>query len=741
MTTAALIIWSIAFTYYSGLISSLSIIYISLASIGIGSLFVCDKVPARFAYSILSGYALIFGMAGWFLPFQLYYHAVFIILFGSIIVVRWKAIYEMVKDLPAMWKQSTSESGSSAYIAINAIGLMSTFAWLPTLDYDSLAYHLNLPTQLVQLGYYQMNVETNVWALAPWISDLIQGITWIIAGDQSRGAVDGMWAILTLIFIWKLCEEIGLKLSLRWLALAIYASIPLVAYNLGVMQTEGPTSAVIAGLSLLILRTTKPNGKYFLLIAVLFGLLISLKISNLMFVLPLLTLFLWRFRKYIAWRLLPFAAIIFFVVAGSSYVYSYILTGNPVLPLFNSYFKSPYFQNINFHDSRWYTGFRWDIIWRIVFHSGKYIESGDKAPTLALIALAGSFFISTIRSRSRALAGIALLSLLIPLYEIQYIRYALPAMVLIIPAMLFGVQCTDSNNEYSAGVYLALIILIIGNILFLPGASWQTQNGALMARVYNGSDAVVDKFAPISRLSKMIYSRYGAMARTLILDMQSPFSAVFAGRAFTDSWYDPRLEKLVRNANFNGSSKAWDRILKYTGANIVITDKNNKYPGLMDAFKENHGSVIQQTNNLVVWELEAGSSGTQVSTAPNELSVMFHPESSLPEQTLIHAKVKLKCNPGAVQKGHIVVSWEIRQGQFPTATKYAWASCLQNGTALETIRIRAHHKVTGVKFNAVPEPSIDMGIELISSHAWFRHDLSAERDKSTRIRNLVKLKI
>lgn len=102
-----------------------------------------------------------------------------------------------------------------AVLALLAIGAMSTFAWPPTLDFDSLAYHLNLPSQLVTFGYYQMSVATNVWAVSPWAADVLQAIAWLVGGMQARGAVDTLWASLSLALMWKLCEELELRPGMR----------------------------------------------------------------------------------------------------------------------------------------------------------------------------------------------------------------------------------------------------------------------------------------------------------------------------------------------------------------------------------------------------------------------------------------------------------------------------------------------------------------------------------------------
>src|SRR6185312_5281812 len=254
MATASLLIWLLALVYFAG---------------------------------FASGLALLCGIDGWLLPFFVHFRAVYVVALLIVVFSRWRAIVPMLRALPERWSGAVAAAPGTAVFALLAIGAVSTYAWLPTLDYDSLAYHLNLPSQLVAHGYYQMNAATNVWALSPWAADVLQAIAWVMGGVEARGVVDVLWAGMSLVLIWSLCEELGLHGRLRWLAVALYASVPMIAATLGSMQTEGPTAAVLAALALVIQHARVPGRRDVLLAAALFGLLLALKVSNLMFAGPL----------------------------------------------------------------------------------------------------------------------------------------------------------------------------------------------------------------------------------------------------------------------------------------------------------------------------------------------------------------------------------------------------------------------------------------------------------------------
>ena len=75
--------------------------------------------------------------------------------------------------------------------ALLLLGLASTAAWLPTMQSDDVAYHLGLPAQLQATARYAMDARLQVWALAPWNGDVLQGVAQMLASRESRGTSGG----------------------------------------------------------------------------------------------------------------------------------------------------------------------------------------------------------------------------------------------------------------------------------------------------------------------------------------------------------------------------------------------------------------------------------------------------------------------------------------------------------------------------------------------------------------------
>jgi hypothetical protein len=311
-------LWLLALVHHAGFMSVAAVALLALASLALGSWFMPAEWPARAALSITAGLALIVGSVGWLLPFPVHGRTVYLVALLVLVLLRWRAIVEMLRPIPQAWHGSVASAPVAMWLAVMAAGVASTCAWLPTTHYDDLAGHLALPSQLVELGYYRMDPASSLWALSAWAADVLQGVAWLIAGQESRGAVDALWWLLGLVFAWRLGEALELPPWLRCAAVALYASLPLTAGSLAGMQTEGPTAALAAGIALLIQRSTKPDKRQLLAFALLFGLMLALKVSNLMIAGPLGLWLLCRWRGRLPWSSLPVGGMLLLLVAGSS---------------------------------------------------------------------------------------------------------------------------------------------------------------------------------------------------------------------------------------------------------------------------------------------------------------------------------------------------------------------------------------------------------------------------------------
>lgn len=736
MATSVAVPWLIALLYYAGFASFAAVGLIALASMALGSLAVRTDSASPAALSVLAGLALVSGVVGWLLPFPVHYRACYLLLTLVVVILRWRRITPMLHSLSSDWRDAVEGAPALACLAVMVVGMISTCAWMPTIHYDDLAYHLGLPSQLVRLGYYPMSAGSSLWAVAPWAADALQGIAWLLAGHESRGAMDMLWLILTLTLMWKLSEALDLPPWARWLAVALYASLPMTAGTLVGMQTEGPTAAVTVGLALLVLRSSIGDRRALSVMALLFGLLLALKISNLMVIGPMGLWLLCRWRSRLPWRALPLAALLVLLVAGSSYVYAWVLTGNPVLPVFNAVFHSIYYTPTNFHDSRWNAGFHWNILWNLVFHTSRYAEASDGASGFALIALCGSLLAALFHRRARPVALVGLLALILPLTQIQYLRYTHQAFTLLIPAALCGVPlfATDKLGVRVAAV--ALVLLVAANLAFVSSGDWQLRDGALRNFLTQTQQEFTDHYAPVYGIVDFVNSHYSDSARVLITTPEQPFAGDFGGRAFVVNWYDQQLSARAAIANRDPSGVAWEQLLDFTGANLLVLQRGGVSAGLTAAMKASQAALVHQNGNLQLWSIERHVlTGVSRTNPDGTFSVNFDASGSLSGPSLVRARMEMRCN---LQDVPIAVGWKFDTQTDKPWAYHVWVNCLDDGTAVAALDLAVPRKIDGVTAEVRLVKPLDGELTMKAAQVVERHDLAAERDLASAMRRRIR---
>lgn len=732
--TAAAALWLLALACSAGLASLAAVCLLGLVALALGGAFIPADWPARAALSMLLGLAWLAGVTGWLLPFPVFDPAACLAMSAIVLVLSRRALPGLLGTLPTVWRNAVAGAPVAMWFAVMVAGLASTCAWFPTVHYDDLAYHLGLPSQLASLGYYKMDAASNLWAVSAWAGDVLQGLAWLLAGHESRGVLDVLWLVLGLALIWRLCAELELPPWLRCLGVALYAGLPLTAGALTGMQTEGPTAALAAGIALLVLRSAGPDRRQLFVFALLFGLLLALKISNLMLAGPLGLWLLCRWRGRLPWRAMPTALVLLLLVAGSSYAYGWLVAGNPVLPVFNAVFHSPYYTPTNFHDDHWSSGFRWNILWDLVFHTSRYIEGGDGAAGFVLVALGGSLLAAMADRRARPLALVALGAFLLPLTQIQYLRYAHPALALMIPAMLRGLPERTSAARGKGWIAAVLVVLAIANLAFVTVGDWQLRHGELGQFLAGSRQEFMQRFAPIRPLIDIVNRRYGSTARVLVTTGAAPFAADLGGKGWVVSWYDQALANRAAEADRDASGAAWQQLMDMTGASLMVSQTGQVSAGLARAMQHEHARLVAQSADLQLWEIGRPIVGKPLPSQPDTVNLGFDAASMPAQPVFVDGWVQLSCAPLGKP---VAVSWSIEQAGAEPWSYSAWADCLPGGVAEARLAAAVPGAMTQTTFSAHSATATPMQLGLLASGLTVRRDFGAQRDLARRLRETI----
>ena len=440
-------------------------------------------------------------LAGWTLTWPIHHPVVWATLLLAPVVLRRRALGTAARDTASRWRETVAAAPRAAAWTVMLLGVASVACWIPTLQSDDLGYHLGLPTQLMLHGRYVPDAEYQVWSYAPWAGDALQGIAFVLARQDAHGALNALWLLLVAALIGgPLATAMRATPLERWVAVALFATFPPVVWIAAGMQTELASTAVLVALVALVLGPDTdarvPRGLF--AGAILVAGLFALKLVHGLAALPLLAFALWRHRASLPWRWLPLAAVLFIALATSSHVHAWLATGNPVLPMFNHVFESPFFPREQFHDPRWHAGFGPDILWRLTFDTARYVEGWPGGLGFGLIALAGVWLLRLVRpvpgGAHPALFLAVTACVLLPLLPMQYARYAWPGMILLLALLCFGAEAALGRRLF-LWLFVGLCAL---NLAYQANASWLHHAAAVKRTIRSlaAHDAVVGEYVP-----------------------------------------------------------------------------------------------------------------------------------------------------------------------------------------------------------------------------------------------------
>lgn len=557
-----------ALAFFAGPLPVAATLLLAVLAVAVGSLWVTQRSAADVVVALASGLALIAGALGWLLPYPLHHRVVYLAVALVVCFSRRHALIAAAQALRRDWRAAVDAAPFSAALAVMLVGLASSGAWLPTMQADDLAYHLGLPFQLQLNGFYAPDPARQIWALAPWLGDVVQAIAQVLAGGEARGTVDAMWLALSAAALGLLATALRADARTAWLVVAVFASQPLLAALAAGMQTELPATALLAALALVIVQRER-GARALFAGAALAGGLFALKFGQLVAALVMLIWAVWRARGRVGG--LPRAAVallVFTLVAGSSYFYAWQISGNPLLPLFNDVFRSPVMPAHALADARWQSGFTPWLPWSMTFDSARYLEASAGACGFALVVLGGAWLLALARRDTRGLAVAASAVMLLPLLAVQYARYAFPGIALLLPPLLIAAAAALSARRFVA---LAVALCAL-NLAFQANAPWPISTVARKRLLTNFGDAdyVLQRFAPERVLIADLRRRDPGDSVVLAIDKQAASVAELAGRGRTVAWYSPSLEAQRVRADEDASGALWRQLIDGTGATWLL---------------------------------------------------------------------------------------------------------------------------------------------------------------------------
>jgi len=498
-------------------------------------------------------------------------------------------------------------------MGLAVVGWVLRWASFPSMGYDDHVQHLRIWTELLTQQRYAFDVSTQIWSVAPFAVDLLHAGLSLMAGSDARSAMNLGLAMLMLLLMAGLLRRWSIPVWAQWLLMVLMATTPMLGNLLLTLQTELMLSVVaLAGLRLALDAHGGWRGQHVLGVLACAALCAAIKLPGAILGVALLASLMWRYWSQrttsalveyrlgwsALWVLVPLG-----FVALHSYVVAWKVTGNPVFPLYNAIFLSPYFDPRNFSDPRWIHGFSLASYARAFFDTSEFFESGDYTAGWQYLIMLPLAMLALLRPGSTNGLRIILIPLfgfgLVMFAATQYWRYLFPVMPL--AGVLLGSLFVQEKRALRNTAFLLALACIATNLVFFKRVSWMMNSPASMAFTRDGKEALTSLYAPAAILTEQVNKL--APGSRVLYTHEAPYGATLHGSPLYVTWYQP------------ARSKSFGSVKNFDGLRDLITKEKVDFAilampptsGLQDVlwreYMAKYGYAEGQANNFLLYKI------------------------------------------------------------------------------------------------------------------------------------------
>lgn len=493
------------------------------------------------------------------------------------------------------------------------VGWVLRWASFPSMGYDDHAHHLRIWTELLTQERYTFDISTQIWSVAPFTVDLLHAGLSLMAGGDARSAMNLGLAILLLLLMAGILRRLNTPVWTQWLLIVLMATTPMLGNLLLTLQTELTLAVMaLAGMRLVIDANGGWRGQHVLGVLSCAALCASIKLPGAVLGVTLLAALAvrWWSQREIptpTGHMLRWSALLLLIplgfVALHSYGVAWKLTGNPVFPLYNAIFLSPYYEPINFSDSRWIHGFGLTSYVKAFFHTSEFFESGDYTAGWQYLIMLPIGVLALLRSGVPSGLRIILIPVLgfglVMFSATQYWRYLFPVMPLAV--VLLGSLFIQEKPTIRTAAFFLAIACIAANLLFFTRVSWMMNSPAGMAFTSNGKEMLTSLYAPASLLTERVNQL--APGSRVLYTPSTPYGATLQGVPLYLNWYQP-----FRNEAFS-SVKDLDGLRDFISNEkidfsiLIMSVTSDLRDVLLREYMSKYGYVEGQSNDFLLYRI------------------------------------------------------------------------------------------------------------------------------------------
>ena len=592
-------------------------------------LFRGERAAFLLAESLVLGVGTYLAVFGLLIHFPLNYLTVYAAILGLPVAIAcllsFHSIYK--PQVLAFFACNSRRAAGVSYplmvLVIGLAGYIARYAFFPSLAYDDNATHLRMWTVLAERHIYDFDVRSQIWVVAPFAVDLLHAILSVLAQTDARPAMNLALAGFLLWGIWRLTHLVNHRLNDRLLILALFVTTPILTVLLSSLQTELMLAVLaVLGTLLALERQAVFSGARLAAVLMVAAMCAATKLPGAVLGVALLgtyacELYLRRQQRIAV----PFssqvpglviAVLIAAFVAFHSYAYAFQVTGNPVFPLYNGYFKSPFFGPYNFLDTRYVKGVSFKSFWNMFFQTPAHYESqnyvaGFQYLLLLPLALLSLLLYGHKRSAVRIVVPMLVFGMVM-FAAMQYWRYLFPVLPLasvLLGALFYRGHVTGQPRLRRRFVAVTLMVFGAVNICFLPGINWyfDTPLGTLYSEA--GRNAVVAKLMPEQIFNAQL-NRDAPDARVLFASTR-PTGATLSASPVYINWYAPAI---LAKADAIQSPDQLATFLKEENVRFVYwnlaepVDAHSTFSSLLGRHLSRFAVPVQAKGGMVMYQLQ-----------------------------------------------------------------------------------------------------------------------------------------
>lgn len=478
-------------------------------------------------------------------------------------VGTWSARAEIKRSWQAWSKTTDSTRASPWQRGLDAlIGTLLIVHLLmslqPELGFDALAMHLAIPDHLARHARWHADPTYYAWSLMPMLANWIISVPYMLTGETGAKLLNHGFTYVLLLQCHAMVKWCGGSATASRLACLLLLTTPLVMGMNCSMQVEFVWTTLLLGAGMRLLAVHEPaDGLRADLswAAMLAGLAVAAKAVCLA-LLPLLALMAlvrplikpedeWHVRD------VALAIALFLLLAGYPYAQAWLISGNPVFPFFNSFFRSPLYPAHDFNNVLYQTPLSWRTLYDVNFSPNLFMESTVGGGGLHWLMLPAALAAALLKRNARLLLlGTCLILCMWLIFRSQsYLRYAFPALpwLAVVSAVALSNTAEQASQSWRCMLYGIFCAFLILNLAFITSATW-TYRHMPLSNLFSVTERAryLDIIQPGRRAIDAI-NALNSERKPIAYFSSNAMVAGLSVSALIPSWYNPTFAKDVES--------------------------------------------------------------------------------------------------------------------------------------------------------------------------------------------------